>query len=329
MFTKIISLALGCMIFFVSTPAARAAEDLLCSTFPVYLFTRNVVEGSAVYSPSLMVDSQLGCPHDYAPTPADLERLSQTGVLVINGLGLDAFMTRAIRVAKNDLKVIDASGGFDAYEEGGVPEIITNKETVAGMWGHEQHDHHHHAHDHGDAPNPHIFAAPRTAAVMVNNIAEGLAVIDPGNSHLYRANAKRYTNSLADLTASFQAFGEKMNHPKIIASHGVFDYMANDLGLTVAATIEEEDGAEPSAARLAQLIKLAKEEGVKAVIVDPQGNINLARTLGAELNLPVAIIDPVAAGPADAPLDYFEKVMRTDLEILTKLFSIPEAADKK
>lgn len=307
---KILSLFLGLLVF--SIPSVLNARDLLCSTFPVYLFTRNVVEGTTAYTPALMVESHLGCPHDYAPTPADLERLSQAEVLIMNGLGLDAFLARAVGVARNNLKIIDASGGFRANEEAeAAPIIMIDKKAVLDMG----HGHHHH-----DGPNPHLFASPTTAARQVDNIAEGLAVLDPENASIYRTNARRYNARLTDLAASLKVAGEKMDNPKVIAGHGIFDYLARDLGLNIVATIEEEDGAEPSAARLATLIKRAREEGVRAVLVDPQGNIELARTLGAEAKLPVAVIDPVAAGPADAPLDYYEKVMLTDLDVLNQLF---------
>ena len=313
------SLFLGLLVF--SIPSALSARDLLCSTFPVYLFTRNVVEGTTAYSPALMVDSRLGCPHDYAPTPADLERLSQAEVLVMSGLGLDAFLARAVGVARNDLKIIDASGGLKANEEAGAaPVIIIDKKAVLDMGL----DRHHH-----DGPNPHLFASPTTAARQVGHIAEGLAVLDPENASIYRTNAQRYVARLTDLAASLKVAGEKMNNPKVIVGHGIFDYLARDLGLTIVAAIEEEDGAEPSAARLAALIKQAREEGARAVLVDPQGNIELARTLGAEAKLPVAVIDPVAAGPADAPLDYYEKVMLTDLEVLGQLFAGSTAKDAK
>ncbi len=288
--------------------AAWAAEDLLCSTFPVYLFTQNVAQGRDHFRINLLIDSALGCPHDYAPTPADLERLSRARVLVINGLGLEAFLPLALRVAKPDLAVIDASGGrAPGAAGGGIKVVLTRAEATAL------------GHSHG-GPNPHLFAAPGPAAAQVRNIAEGLAAVDPEGAATYRANAARLAGELQTLAAAFQAAGKKLGQPPVIIGHGVFDYLAQELGLTVAARIEEVDGVEPSAARLTELAKLARERGVRAILVDPEGDENLARTLGAEAKVPVAVIDPVSGGPADAPLDYYQKVMLTDLDVLLKLF---------
>jgi len=40
----------------------------------------------------------------------------------------------------------------------------------------------------------------------------------------------------------------------------------------------------------------------------------------------VVVIDPVSAGPADAPLDYYQKVMLTNAQVLLELFTKPQPA---
>lgn len=295
---------------------AGAAEDLLCSTYPVYLFTQEILGDRDVYAPKLLIDAALGCPHDYNPTPADLERLSRASVLVINGLGLEAFLGRALTVANADLKVVDASGGRGPLAEGTAPMIfvMNRNQAAASLMGF---DHGRDNHNHG--PNAHMFAAPGPAAVMVENIAEGLAQIDPQGATLYRGNAARLAGELRSLAELMNQNGELLGHPKVIASHGIFEYLAKDMGLTVVAFIEEEDGAAPSAARLMELGRLARREGVKAILIDPQGDRKLAQTLGAEAKVPVAVIDLLSAGPNPAPPDYYLKAMRTNLVVLLKL----------
>ncbi len=307
---------LALALAFLTAPpaAAQTSGDLLCSTFPIYLFTKNITQGRENFRVSLMVDSHLGCPHDYAPTPADLEHLSQAEVLVINGLGLESFLSQALRVTKPELVVIDASGGrAPSAAATGQARVVLNKEeatALAQAYGH-------------NGPNPHLFAAPGTAAHLVRDIANGLVAIDPEGAEIYTANAARLAGEMETLAAAFQATGAKLGHPKVITSHGIFDYLARELGLEIVAAMEEVDGAEPSAAHLADLVRQARRGGVRAILVEPDGPLNLARTLGAEAKLPVAILDPVSAGPMDAPLDYYQKVMLTDLDVVVKLFTAP------
>ncbi len=295
-----------------------AATDLLCSTFPIYLFTKNISEGRDVFAPALMLNPAQGCPHDYAPTPAELEKLSQATVLVINGRGMESFLGQALKVAKPDLKIVDASGPEDLNDP--LAALLLSRDDLLGK---EE------LHGHEDGPNPHLFASPGAALWQVSRIAEGLAALDPDGAALYRANAARLTDELRGLAALFSEAGREWNQPKVVASHGIFDFMAKDAGFIVAEHIEEEDGVDPSPARLAQLITVVKEQEVKAVLVDPHGNIKLARALGAEAKIPVALIDPVDSGPPDAPPDYYQKVMLTDLKTLTELFAAPPEPEKK
>ena len=308
-----------------------AGEKLLCSTYPVYLFTRAVAEGRQHYEIDLMLDSALGCPHDYAPTPAELKRLSQAKLLVINGLGLESFLGRALSVASDDLKIIDASGGSIGNKTGeAATKVLSRQQALdeaAGFLAAHDHDHGHGSdqnHDHSHCTvNAHLFAAPSTASAMVKAIAGGLSAVDPAGAELYAANAASLSRELEDLGAEMKAAGDGLNNPKVIISHSIFEYLARDLNFTVVAAIEEEDGAEPSAARLAELVKLAKREEVRAVLVDTQSNQALARTLGEEAKVPVVVIDPVASGPAEASADYYQKTMVANLQALLKIMGGP------
>lgn len=331
--TIILTLVFTAAIYLPAPVSARASDELLCSTFPVYLFTRNITQGSDSFKVNLLVNNAKGCPHDYNPTPAELERLAQAGVLVINGLGLEGFLSQASRVTRTDLVIIDASGGRPAalaWLSGAPklsdPAVISSREAVRDLY----HDHEHgHSHNHDaepDEPNPHLFASPRTAVMLVENIVRGLAEIDPANADLYQKNGVLLAQQLTALTGeAVSGLRGRLDGSKVIVSHSTFDYLAQDWGLNIVATIEEEDGAEPSAARLTELARLARREGVKAILIDPTGNLPLARTLGAEVNIPVAVIDPVASGPMNAPLDYYQAVMLNNLSVLLKLFVKPES----
>ncbi|UQZ89465.1 ABC transporter substrate-binding protein [Deltaproteobacteria bacterium Smac51] len=333
-FRVVLVAALICLSAILAFPRPLIASgDLLCSTFPIYLFTKNITEGRDVFKTDLLVSGAQGCPHDYAPTPAELERLSQANVLIINGLGLEGFLSQALKVAKPGLRIVDASGqglsldsrlptggqlAISSSAEAGLdmgspPDLFLTRDDLIG----KSRLHHH------DGPNPHLFAAPGSAVMQIGRIAEALAALDPAGAEVYRANAARLIDDLRRIANSFAAAGRELGNPKVIVSHGVFDFLAQDMGLHIVASIEEEDGADPSAARLAELVAVAKEQEVKAILVDPQGNINMARALGAETKIPVAVIDTVASGPADAPLEYYQGVMLTDLDVLVKLFTAP------
>ena len=68
------------------------ARNILATTFPVYQITRNITHGVPDAEVRLILPAQAGCTHDYALTPQDMGKLVQADVLVINGLGLEAFL---------------------------------------------------------------------------------------------------------------------------------------------------------------------------------------------------------------------------------------------
>jgi ABC-type Zn uptake system ZnuABC Zn-binding protein ZnuA len=62
-----------------------------------------------------------------------------------------------------------------------------------------------------------------------------------------------------------------------------------------------------------------RRSGAAAVFTEPQYPANVGRKIADEAGVPVAVLDPSASGPADAPLDYYEKVMFGNLDTLKRV----------
>jgi zinc transport system substrate-binding protein len=290
-----------------ATQAAPVHLRVLCSTYPIYLFTRNVAAGRDNLQIDLLISAALGCPHDYMVTVKDIQTLSKADVLVLNGLGMEASLQKPLKHTRADLKVIDSSAGItDLIPLGGEGHEHGHghEEQAEGAEGHAQ----------KPPPNPHLFASPRQAAKVVRNIAEGLAKLDPAGAKVYRANAAAYAKRLAKLGDDFAALVATLPNRKIVTEHAVFDYLARDCGLQIVAVIEAEPGQEPSAAQMIELVRTIRSSGVAAVFTEPQYPAKAADTIAREVGVPSAMLDPVASGPSDAPLDYYEKVMAENLK---------------
>ena len=96
---KIFSLLLALTLVLAScTQRQPEHQDLhiLCTTYPLYLFTTAVTEGAENVEVSLLVNSQTSCLHDYTLTVADMKAIEGADVIVINGVGLEAFMSAAL-----------------------------------------------------------------------------------------------------------------------------------------------------------------------------------------------------------------------------------------
>ena len=299
----IISLLAG--MFSLSGLAPLTAEPakplrVLCGVYPVYIFAKNVTAGRENLQLELMLSPDLGCPHDYALKPADMRKIAAADVFLANGLGLEEFLGAPLKRANPKIALIDCSQGVKALQA--TPEPGSKDKSAPR-----------------DAYNPHIFASPAEAALMVRNLAEGLAGLDPEGAALYRGNAAKYAAKLEALAESFQQAGTGLAHRKIVTEHEIFDYLARLMGLEIVAVIEESPGASPSAAKMASLIKLIRSSGAAAVFTEPQYPAKVGRTIAAEAKVPVAELDPAASGPAEPGLNYYELVMQRNLEVLKEV----------
>ncbi len=297
MLAAALSLA-GCSV--KSAPPREPGElRILTSTFPMNLFTRNVVAGREGVVVSAMLAAGAGCPHDHVLTPSDMRKIADADVFVVNGLGLEEFLGSPVQRANPKIKVLDSSAGLAELMK------LTPEEGGGSEEGH------HHS---GDI-NPHLFASPRMAAKIVRNIAAQLSEIDPAGAELYRKNAEAYAARIDALAKEFPPAGKTLAR-KIVTEHAVFDYFARDARLEIVAVVEEDPGQTPSGPEMMKIVDTIRASAAAAVFTEPQYSPKIADTIAAEAKVPVAQLDPVASGPEDAPMDYYETTMRRNFETL-------------
>ena len=299
--TMLFCFALGFWAF----PCA-AATVVLSTTFPIHQIVRNVTEGREGLAVERLLPGQMGCPHDYALTTQDMKKLAKADVLVVNGLGMEAFLGAPLKKANAKVTLIDSSKG--------ITEIL-----------HDAHDAGDHAaghspHEHG-AVNPHLFASPRMSAKLAKNIAADLGRIDPDGAAHYARNAQNYAERMNRLADEMAALGKRLKNNRIVQPHGVFDYLARDMGLNIVAVMLPH-GQEPSAAGIRRLVKILQETQAGAVFTEPQYPQKIAKILAQETGTPFASLDPVASGPENAPPDYYETVMRQNMKTLASTLGL-------
>ncbi|MGE9984407.1 metal ABC transporter substrate-binding protein [Desulfovibrio sp. SGI.169] len=307
----VLTMLAGCLLCLcpLSVQAASAAQPgrpaelrVLATTFPVYLFTRNVTQSRPYVKVELLVPAQSGCPHDFAPSPHDLQKLVQAQVLVMNGLGLETFLTASLEKINAKITLIDSSAG------------ITPLPLPRGMRpsAHAGHSH--------EAVNPHLFAGPQQAAAMAFNIARGMARVDPEGAAAYHAAAEAYAARLFSVGRRLAAVGAGARRKGIVLQHDALAYLAHDARLEIVDVIQESEDAQPSAARIMELVRRVRAEKPVLIASEPQYSDKPALALARETGVPAACLDPVSSGPADAPLGYYEAVMAANCQILERYF---------
>ena len=311
---------------------ASGRVKILCTTFPMFQITRNVVGDAEGVSVEILLPADAGCPHDYALTPLDLAKLAEADLLVANGLGMESFLGAPLDRANPDIVVIDSAEGMDdllGYESVGDPVMVYVDDH--GHVHDENCDHGHETkpednpsaekqakepeHGHGDAINPHLFVSPALNADLAENIARQLGEADEDRAELYRRNAAAYGASMRGLADDMKKAVAGFANNRIVEPHGAFDYLARDIGLEIVAMMQPH-GQELSASQMLELIEDIRENDAGAIVTEPQYPARTGEMLSRETGIPAVMLDPGASGPDNAPLNHVETLMRRNIEAL-------------
>jgi ABC-type Zn uptake system ZnuABC Zn-binding protein ZnuA len=306
-------LAFGLMFpTLLTAQAAEVKEEeiplrIVTTILPVTIFTLNVVGQTPGVRVEMLLPPNLGCPHDYDLTPGEMKRISQAEVIIVNGLGLEEFLSKPFKLAHPRVKWITATEGIVALKG---HETIHPLEKTKRSVPHDQHPE--------VASNGHAWVSPKQAALMVKTISEGLSRVDPGRAEVYKANGKDYQQRLEKLFEEMKAVVGRSSNKKVLTVHNSFDYLARDMGWQVVGSIQSRPGLEPSPGEMARLIRMIKKEGVTVIITEPQYSDKTARTLARETGATILPLEPVVSGRPAA--DTYERAMKANLEAMKKGF---------
>lgn len=273
--------------------------NVIASTFPIYQITRNLTNGTSVRL-SLLLPSNLGCPHDYTLTPNDLQKISQARALIINGLGMEEFSDKQIKQIKPTLVIIDSANGIN--------DLIDDEYDSS---------HNHHSQSH---KNPHLYLSPRMSARIAANIASQLAEITPQHAQILLSNLSIFVHSMNNLNTRVIELSKQLKNHKVAQPRGLFDYLARDIGLEIVAVLPHHS-QETSAAYVISVIQKLKNSHAGAIFTESQYSQLAAQTISKETGIPMVTLDPITTGPEDAQLNYFENSMLKNIRIIENTLS--------
>ncbi len=198
-------------------------------------------------------------PHDYEPTPADLQAVADADVVVKNGVGLEKWFEDTIASAEPKGVIVDASTGVTIRREDG---------------------------DDGD---PHIWQNPRNAKIMVANIARALEAAAPASAAAFEQRAADYSAKLDTLDTDVARQIDTLTNKKLVTNHDAFGYYVDRYGLQfVGAVIPSFDSqAELSQQDINDLVTAVKAEGVKAIFSESSLPPKAAEAIATEAGVKV------------------------------------------
>jgi zinc/manganese transport system substrate-binding protein len=274
-------LAVVCLAWPLTTHAQEPIS--VVATFSVLGDITHQVGGASVSVTTLVPPD--GDAHTYEPKPSDLIAIKDASVVVVNGLGMEGWIDRAIKAAGGHATRVVATTGVKPHTMSEEGKKITD---------------------------PHAWQDPANGVIYATNIAEGLVKADPAHADAYHANAERYVAQIRETDAWIvqQLSDVPPTKRKIITSHDAFGYFGSRFGIEFRGVQGVSTESEPTPKEIEALVKQIKHDHIKAVFVenltDPRYTQMLAREAGAVVGETVysdALSPP--GGPADTYLKMF------------------------
>jgi zinc transport system substrate-binding protein len=249
---------------------------VVSSIFPIDEFVKKV--GGDMIESSLIIPAGIE-PHDFDLTISQIQTISSADVLVYNGLGIENWLTKIESAHK-----IDASNGLNGS--------YSDKRNMT--------------------LDPHVWMDPLLAKKQVENIRDGLILIDPNNKDTYNSNAKSFLADLDELDKTIRTQFESCKKKDFISFHNSFSYFAKRYGLTQHSISESGPEAEVTSARLAEIIKVAKNLNLEVIyseeLMDPRYALVIAQEIPNSKVLILSPIEGLTKNEQNAGIRYIDKM---------------------
>lgn len=271
---------------------ARAALNVVTTTEGLASLAREV-GGDRVSVESLSGGIQ--DPHFVDANPTLALKLRRADLLVDVGLDLEVgWLPPLVNQSRNAEIQPNGRRRLTAASAVGVLEIPT------GPVDRSQGDLH-------PAGNPHFLSDPRRALKVAEAIAGRLAQLDPTGAATYQASLAAFSKRLAEAEARWDAELAPVKGRKLMTHHRTMTYFLDWSGVGLAGVLEPKPGVPPPPSHLADMVGVARREGVKAMVVenyyDPKSDELVSRLSGAKL-----VVIPGDVGGAPEAKDYLHYV---------------------
>lgn len=218
-------------------------------------------------------------PHAYQAAPTDVAKISESTVLILNGVEYEHFIEPLLENAGGERLIIEATAGLTPHqmEEHEGEEHAEETETGA--------DHEH------EAGDPHLWLDPNLVITYVENIRDGLSEADPDGAETYAANAEAYIAQLKELDGFIteQVQSIPAERRLLVTNHEALGYFAERYGFEVVDTILPSFSSEASASaqEIAAAVDAVKNSGAPAIFLGEVENADLANQIAAETGVKV------------------------------------------
>ncbi len=235
-------------------------------------------------------------PHAFEPRPQDVARVAEADLVLVNGFGLEAFLSTLLQNAAAEARVVEVSAGVPGRQ-------LTTEDAHSGL-------------------DPHVWTDPNNVIVWTENIATAFAQADPAHAAAYRQNAEAYIAELRALDEWIaDAVGQIPPERRLLVSdHLAWGYFADRYGFTqVGALVGAfSSNAAPSAREIAALEDDIRKTGAVAIFISVHANDALAQQIAADTGVRVVPLYTGSLTDASGPVPTYLDFMRYNVSAIVQ-----------
>lgn len=256
---------LGFITFVIfSKPEVQSKKlNIVTSFYPLYFVASQITTELADVSNITPSGTE---PHDYEPSIRDFQKIQNSDLLFINGLGLEPWAQKLGDLKSNNLKIVTVSDNLQILET---------------------------EHDGEIEQDPHIWLDPIILINITQKMLGEIVQKDPTNKEYYEKNAQNLISKLNTLNNEFATKLKNCQTNKIVTSHAAFGYLAKRYNLNQIAVSGLSPDEEPSPRELAELSDFIKQNKIKYIFFETLISPKFAETLAIETGASTLEFNPL------------------------------------
>jgi len=237
-------------------------------------------------------------PHDFQASAAQIADLNRADLVVANGLGLEAGLQDVLGAAAGDgVRILEVAPLLDPlpFESAG---------------------------EHEEGADPHVWLDPLRMAEAARLIAAELEEIEPGVD--WMARSQEYAGELeqTDQEIIEELSAVSVENRRLVSNHESLGYFASRYEFEVVGVVIPGGStlADPSSARLAELVEVMRREGVTVIFGETTEPGALAAAVADELDQEVEVVSlhTESLGEAGSGAETLIGLLKTNAALITE-----------
>jgi zinc transport system substrate-binding protein len=257
----------GLILLGINNPFGKKTQHnakikVVTSFYPLYFFASNIGLEKAEVTNITPAGIE---PHDYEMTLRDMSKISESQMLVINGL---------LEPWSGDIGKALEGKNIILVKTGHLKSEAMQKETSLNN-------------------DPHNWLSIDSAKLILKAITDGYIDVDQDNSQFYLDN---YIAMKSKLDVLAQKYKDRLGNCKkrdFIVSHDAFSYLAKENNLEQISISGLSPESEPSIIKLKEIISFAGKKEIRYIFFESLVSPKLSEMIAEEIKAKTMILDPL------------------------------------